>query len=96
MSDTEKEKDRETNPVCNFIACVVAGDMSRPKEVTENLRAQVDELQILQSVYPNELVVADHGVLADINGYIEHPDGDPPRWLEYAIAIPLMNGVINI
>ncbi|XP_050451854.1 RWD domain-containing protein 2A [Cataglyphis hispanica] len=63
--------------------------MSSPEEVTENLTAQVNELQALQSVYPNELVVADYGVLADINKYIEHPDRELPRWLEYAIAIPL-------
>lgn len=67
--------------------------MSSPGEVTENLTAQVNELQALQSVYPNELVVADYGVLADINEYIEHPDRESPRWLEYAITIPL-NGVI--
>lgn len=63
--------------------------MSTAEEVTENLAAQVNELQALQSVYPTELVVADYGVLADINEYIEHPDRDPPRWLEYSIAIPL-------
>lgn len=67
--------------------------MSTVEEVTENLTAQVNELQALQSVYPTELVVADYGILADINEYIEHPDRDPPRWLEYSIAIPL-NGVI--
>jgi len=69
--------------------------MSTPEEMIENLTAQVNELQALQSVYPTELVVTDHGVLADINEYIECPDREPPRWLEYAIAIPL-NGVINI
>ncbi|XP_012224339.1 RWD domain-containing protein 2A [Linepithema humile] len=63
--------------------------MSTVEEVTENLTAQVNELQALQSVYPTELVVADYGVLADINEYIEHPNRDPPRWLEYSIAIPL-------
>lgn len=63
--------------------------MSTPEEMTENLSAQVNELQALQSVYPNELVVADYGVLADINEYIEHPNRKPPRWLEYSIAIPL-------
>lgn len=67
--------------------------MSTLEEVTENLMAQVNELQILQSVYPTELVVADYGVLADINSYIECPNKDTPRWLEYAIAIPL-NGVM--
>ncbi|CAL1685474.1 unnamed protein product [Lasius platythorax] len=63
--------------------------MSTPGVVTENLTAQVNELQALQSVYPSELVVADYGVLADINEYIECSDREPPRWLEYAIAIPL-------
>lgn len=67
--------------------------MSTPEEVTENLTAQVNELQALQSVYPTELVVADYGVLADINSYIECPSKDLPRWLEYTIAIPL-NGVM--
>lgn len=57
--------------------------------MTESLTAQVNELQALQSVYPTELTVADHGVLADINEYIECPDREPPRWLEYAIAVPL-------
>lgn len=66
--------------------------MSSPEEVIENLTAQVNELQALQSVYPTELAVADYGVLADINGYIECPGRNPPRWLEYALAIPL-NGV---
>ncbi|KAL6265403.1 hypothetical protein P5V15_002199 [Pogonomyrmex californicus] len=63
--------------------------MSTPEEVTESLTTQVNELQALQSVYPTELTVADHGVLADINEYIECPDRDLPRWLEYAITIPL-------
>lgn len=67
--------------------------MSTPEEVTGNLTAQVNELQALQSVYPNELVVADYGVLADINEYIDRPNREPPRWLEYAVAIPL-NGVM--
>ncbi|XP_014469795.1 PREDICTED: RWD domain-containing protein 2A isoform X2 [Dinoponera quadriceps] len=70
--------------------------MSTLEEVTENLTAQVNELQALQSVYPTELTVADHGVLADINGYIECPDRDPPRWLEYAIAIPLNGELIEL
>ncbi|XP_029165430.1 RWD domain-containing protein 2A [Nylanderia fulva] len=63
--------------------------MSTSEEVTENLTAQMNELQALQSVYPNELVVADYGVLADINEYIVCPNRESPRWLEYAIAIPL-------
>jgi len=67
--------------------------MSTPKEMTENLTAQINELQALQSVYPTELVVADHGILADINAYIECSDQNLPRWLEYTIAIPL-NGVM--
>lgn len=62
----------------------------------ENLTAQVNELQALQSVYPTELTVADHGVLADINEYIERPDRDPPRWLEYAVAIPLNGESIEL
>lgn len=67
--------------------------MSASEEMMESLTAQVSELQALQSVYPAELTVADHGILADINEYIECPDRDPPRWLEYAIVVPL-NGVI--
>ncbi|KAL0105375.1 hypothetical protein PUN28_016793 [Cardiocondyla obscurior] len=63
--------------------------MSASEEMTENLIAQVNELQALQSVYPTELVVADYGVLADINEYIERQDRDLPRWLEYSISIPL-------
>ncbi|XP_011155667.2 RWD domain-containing protein 2A [Solenopsis invicta] len=70
--------------------------MYAPEEVMENLTAQVNELQALQSVYPTELTVADHGVLADINEYIERPDRDPPRWLEYAVAIPLNGESIEL
>ncbi|XP_077278381.1 RWD domain-containing protein 2A [Temnothorax americanus] len=70
--------------------------MSTPAEMTETLTAQVSELQALQSVYPSELTVADYGVLADINEYIECPDRDPPRWLEYAIAVPLNGGSIEL
>ncbi|XP_071554331.1 RWD domain-containing protein 2A-like [Temnothorax nylanderi] len=70
--------------------------MSTPKEMTETLTAQVNELQALQSVYPSELTVADYGVLADITEYIERPDRDPPRWLEYAIAVPLKGGSIEL
>ncbi|EFN77386.1 RWD domain-containing protein 2A [Harpegnathos saltator] len=70
--------------------------MSTSQQVMENLTAQVNELQALQSVYPTELAVADYGVLADINSYIECSDRDPPRWLEYAITIPLNGELIEL
>ncbi|XP_020292043.1 RWD domain-containing protein 2A [Pseudomyrmex gracilis] len=70
--------------------------MSSPEEMAENLTTQINELQALQSVFPTELVVADHGILADINEYIEHPNRDPPRWLEYSIAIPLNGESIEL
>ncbi|KAG5321267.1 RWD2A protein, partial [Pseudoatta argentina] len=70
--------------------------MSTPEEMIENLTAQVNELQALQSVYPTELAVTDHGVLADINEYIECSDRESPRWLEYAIAVPLNSECIEL
>ncbi|KYN06037.1 PREDICTED: RWD domain-containing protein 2A [Cyphomyrmex costatus] len=70
--------------------------MSTPEEVIESLTAQVNELQALQSVYPTELTVMDHGVLADINKYIEFPNHEPPRWLEYAIAVSMNDKSIEL
>lgn len=66
--------------------------MSTYEEVSKNLTAQIYELEVLQSVYPRELVIADHGVLADINDFINRPIEELPQKLEYSIKISL-NGV---
>lgn len=57
------------------------------ENVKENLTTQMYELEALQSVYPEELVVGDHGILADINHFIEFPQDELPRRLEYVIQI---------
>lgn len=62
------------------------------EEVNENLAAQICEMEALQSVYPQELVIADHGVLADINDFIKNPEQERPQRLEYSIELS-MNGV---
>lgn len=61
--------------------------MSLYENIKENLTTQIYELEALQSVYPKELVVADHGTLADINSFIESPQEDLPQRLEYTINI---------
>ncbi|CAK9818078.1 RWD domain-containing protein 2A [Anthophora plagiata] len=66
--------------------------MSMYEEMNENLTTQIYELEMLQSVYPKELVITDHGVLADINEFIKNPTQELPQKLEYSIEIS-MNGV---
>ncbi|XP_050493193.1 RWD domain-containing protein 2A isoform X3 [Bombus huntii] len=56
----------------------------------------VCELETLQSIYPKELRITDHGVLADINEFIKNPMQELPRRLEYSIEIPLDNGSIEL
>lgn len=63
--------------------------MSTYEEISENLTAQVYELEALQSVYPKELVIGDHGVLAHINEFIKNPMNEVPQKLEYSIEISL-------
>lgn len=61
-------------------------------EIRENLTAQVHELEALQSVYPKELKLTDHGVVADINDFIsDNSKTDLPCRLEYNIQIPDIN-----
>ncbi|XP_068986315.1 RWD domain-containing protein 2A [Bombus flavifrons] len=70
--------------------------MSTYEEIKENLTAQVCELETLQSIYPKELRITDHGVLADINEFVKNPMQELPRRLEYSIEIPLNNGSIEL
>lgn len=65
--------------------------MSTYEEIKENLTTQVCELETLQSIYPKELRITNHGVLADINEFIKNPMQELPRRLEYSIEIPLDN-----
>ncbi|XP_071874057.1 RWD domain-containing protein 2A [Bombus fervidus] len=70
--------------------------MSTYEEIKENLTAQVCELETLQSIYPKELTITDHGVLADINEFVKNPMQELPQRLEYSIEIPLNNGSIEL
>lgn len=65
--------------------------MSTYEEIKENLAIQISELEVLQSIYPKELIVADHGVLADINEFVRNPMQEMPQRLEYSVQIPLSN-----
>lgn len=56
-------------------------------DVKENLMTQIFELEALQSVYPKELSVSDHGNLADINDFIAGNRKEVPQRLEYEIEI---------
>ncbi|XP_047354189.1 RWD domain-containing protein 2A [Vespa velutina] len=66
------------------------------ENIKENLTTQIYELEVLQSAYPEELVVSDHGILADINHFIEFPQEEPPRRLEYIIKISENNATIEL
>ncbi|KZC08873.1 RWD domain-containing protein 2A [Dufourea novaeangliae] len=70
--------------------------MSTYNEILENLTAQICELEALQSVYPKELRIGDHGVLADINEFIKNPSEELPQKLEYSIELSLNNGTIEL
>lgn len=70
--------------------------MSTYEEIKENLTAQVCELETLHSIYPKELTITDHGVLADINEFVKNPMQELPRRLEYTIEILLNNGSIEL
>lgn len=64
--------------------------MSAVKDLTrENLDSQVCELEALQSVYPKELTIVDHGNLADMNEYISGNREELPQRLEYSIEITI-------
>ncbi|KAI4502620.1 hypothetical protein M0802_002532 [Mischocyttarus mexicanus] len=70
--------------------------MSLYEDVKENLSAQIYELEALQSVYPEELVIADQGILADINNFIEIPQETLPQRLEYSIKISENEATIEL
>ncbi|XP_015595951.1 RWD domain-containing protein 2A [Cephus cinctus] len=70
--------------------------MSLSTELIENLTAQVLELEALQAVYPKELVIADYGVLADINNYIAGSNVEIPQKLEYCIEISISKGAFEL
>ncbi|KAK2582295.1 hypothetical protein KPH14_004636 [Odynerus spinipes] len=70
--------------------------MSLYENIKENLTTQIYELEALQSIYPEELVIADHGILADINSFIESPQEEIPQRLEYAINISKNEGTIEL
>lgn len=69
--------------------------MSLYENTKENLTTQIYELEALQSVYPEELVIADQGILADINNFIEFPQELPQR-LEYSIKISENEATIEL
>ncbi|XP_043261010.1 RWD domain-containing protein 2A [Colletes gigas] len=70
--------------------------MSTNEKTRENLMVQIYELEALESVYPKELVIADHGTLADINDFIKNPAQEHPQRLEYSIELPMNGGTIEL
>lgn len=61
--------------------------MSDVEKIRDCLTTQVVELETLQSVYPDELVISDHGTLADINEFISGNNNGILGRLEYSIKI---------
>ncbi|XP_076653292.1 RWD domain-containing protein 2A isoform X1 [Halictus rubicundus] len=70
--------------------------MTTYEEIRENLAAQICELEALQSVYPKELHITDHGILADINEFIKNSTEELPQQLEYSIDLPVNGGNIEL
>ncbi|KAJ8676501.1 hypothetical protein QAD02_012288 [Eretmocerus hayati] len=70
--------------------------MPKTIDVKENLMTQILELESLQSVYPTELSVSDHGNLADINDFISGSSPELPQRLEYEVEITTLKGVIEL
>ncbi|XP_066595621.1 RWD domain-containing protein 2A [Prorops nasuta] len=70
--------------------------MSFYEEIKENLTTQLLELEVLQSVYPKELIITDHGTLADINCFIERMSKELPQRLEYLLELPIANGMLEL
>lgn len=56
-------------------------------DVKENLETQMFELEALQSVFPKEISVFDHGNLADINNFTSGIQIKVPHRLEYEVEI---------
>lgn len=61
--------------------------MSNINVFRENLTNQIVELETLQSVYPDELTILDHGILADINEFIDGKHDILPQSLEYSVKV---------
>jgi len=70
--------------------------MSIISDIKINLETQIIELEALQSVYPQELSVCNHGTLADINDYVAGNCEKIPQRLEYEIKIPTLKGTIEL
>lgn len=70
--------------------------MTSNEDIVANLTAQIHELEVLQSVYPKELTIADHGILADINDFIKSGNGGTPKRLEYTLGISMDNGILEM
>lgn len=72
--------------------------MSVNEKKVENYQAQVAELEALQSIYPDELTIMDHGVLADINNFISGIYTEISLPLEYVLTIsdPKGNWQLNV
>ncbi|XP_012268251.2 RWD domain-containing protein 2A isoform X1 [Athalia rosae] len=66
--------------------------MSMNEKTMENYQAQVTELEALQSIYPNEISIVDHGVLADMNNYVSGTATETPQLLEYVVTISHSKG----
>nr|XP_046486617.1 RWD domain-containing protein 2A isoform X2 [Neodiprion pinetum] len=66
--------------------------MSVNDKRVENYQAQIAELEALQAIYPDELTVIDHGILADINNFILDIHSDVPHPLEYIVTILHLKG----
>ncbi|XP_008203423.1 RWD domain-containing protein 2A [Nasonia vitripennis] len=70
--------------------------MSIMTDAKENLMTQIFELEALQSVYPKELSISDHGNLADINDFIAGNRKEIPQRLEYEIEISTPKGIVEL
>lgn len=70
--------------------------MTTKVDIVENLTAQIQELEALQSVYPNELSITNHGILADINDFIKSNSEELPQRLEYSLKIAVKNGILEV
>ncbi|KAK0159011.1 hypothetical protein PV328_009943 [Microctonus aethiopoides] len=70
--------------------------MSNINVLRENLTNQIVELETLQSVYPDELTILDHGILADINEFIDGKHDIVPQSLEYSVKVIAPEGNIDL
>jgi len=67
------------------------GDDVSLKKVQECLKMQLEEMEMLQSMFWNagEFCVGDHDVLADIHHFIAAPSPYLPTALDYTINLTL-------